>query len=442
MRSFRSVIDLACVAGPKVAGGICLVFLNIGLMGWLGRESFGIYSLCLAGIGLLSEGLFGAAIDMGVLRLAPLYLAADATRALSIERAALRLKVHVIGSLSLAMMLGSIPLSHLLFQREGTAYLITISCAAAWGTLLLGSALLHVQVRGYFWRYAVLESVHILIKFGGIGLLLFAFNRIGGSTDPGNVLIWFALGPLAAYALFLGTIGRNFFRPLAQPDRAYLELFGFVKWFLVSLLLTSLVARMDVFLLSTLTTIDEVGIFAGGQAIASIPGLIGMYAGIVFSPKVMPYWRAGKFYDLLRKTQALLIGISAISYGLIFWYRDFLMAHLLPESFGPSANVILILLPGAFAGMTSFPLVIVFLMFVCPRFLIRLECVLLPWLLIAYVALISNYGAVGAAVATAGLSLIKTLIAQYVAFQWARKSPEEIGLAFDSHEMQPVTAVS
>ncbi len=429
MKTFRSTIDFACVAIPKVFGGIFLVVLNVSLMSWLGTDGFGVYALCVAALSLLSEGLFGAAIDLSVLRLAPLHLAADAGRALRIEREALRLKLQVVGSISLVMTLASVPVSQFLFHRSGDWYLIVITCAAALGSLCLSSALLHFQIRGHFLRYGILDSVQILVKFGGIAAILYYLHANQRSLDPSYLLLCFLAAPIVACSLFFFT-NRNSVRTesAANLEDSRKELLTFAKWYLFTLMVTSIIGRADIFAVTLFCNIDEVGVFSAGHTIAMIPLMLGFYLSIIFSPRVMPVCRAGKFFGLLCAVQLPLFLVSLVGYAIFFWCQEFVTEDLLPETYAASSQVILILLPAALVGMMSYPLAVSFLMFIRPRFIVTVDLALLPLQLISYAIFVPRDGAVGAATVTAMFGFIRSGIAQVAVFYWARKTPQQLGI--------------
>ncbi len=436
MKSFRSTIDFVCVAAPKVVGGVCLVALNVSLMKWIGPDAYGIYSICLAALSLLSEGLFGAAIDMGVIRLAPIHLASNPIRALQIEQAALKLKLWIVGGLSLVLMLASIPLSKLLFHSDGDWYLIVLTCAAALGVLCFSSALLHFQIRGRFLRYGLLDAIQILIKFGGIAILVYCANRTNQPVRLGYVLIWFAVAPIFACGVFY-FVSEISLRTLPGEvgHRSRRELFEYAKWFFCTLVVSSVIARIDIFALTALGSIDEVGLYAAGQTIASIPILLGTYLGVILSPKVMPYCRDGSFLPLLCRVQLVLGVLSVLGYAIVLYRGQYIADLLLPTSFAPSSRIIFILLPATLAGMTSFPLTVSFLMFVRPRFLVTVDLILLPFLLLAFALAIPRHGAIGAAAVTTAFGILKTCLAQTAAFRLATKSPSELG-AIETHLSQ------
>jgi O-antigen/teichoic acid export membrane protein len=430
MKSLRSALDFACVAAPKLVGGGCLVALNISLTKWIGPDVYGMYSICLAALSLLSEGLFGAAIDMGVIRLAPLHLQTDPTRALQIEKTALKLKVWAVGGFSLILIALSVPLSQLAFHRAGTWHLIAITCLAALGALCFSSALLHFQIRGNFLRYGVLDASQILVKFGGIALLIYYATATSQSLQLGQLLIWFAIAPILACALFYLLSGRRLREvPRGAGHQLQAELLDFIRWFFFTLLITSVIARIDVLALTAYCTIEDVGLYSAGQTIAMIPMLFGFYLCVILSPKIMPYCRSGKFFGLLWRVQTALVGMSVVGYAVLLWNSKLVTEYLLPHSFAPSYQVIYILLPATLAGMTSLPLAVSFLMFIRPKFLVTVDLILLPFLLLGYALTVPRHGAVGAAVVTCSFGIIKTGIAQFETFRLARKTPAEMGLA-------------
>ncbi|HEY6564619.1 MAG TPA: hypothetical protein VIY86_08995, partial [Pirellulaceae bacterium] len=196
--------------------------------------------------------------------------------------------------------------------------------------------------------------------------------------------------------------------------------------------LTALVGRLDVILLSMFSTLDEVGIYTGGQTLALVPQLFGTYLAIIFGPKVMPYVLAGGFRPFLKTVQFSLAVACCVILIAMFLGREWIAAHILPRSFAASMHVILILLPAALASMSTFPLVVTFLMFVKPKFLIAMECALLIPVVVLYLVFIPRYGAVGAASVTTGFILLKSAIALWMTFVWAAQSPGELSIAADS----------
>jgi O-antigen/teichoic acid export membrane protein len=416
----RGLVDFLCVAVPKVLGGTGTVVANLVLLRVFAPEQFGVYALCVAGVFLFDE-IVGAAFDVGVLRLAPLYRRTDPSRSFAIERAALLLKGGVGLTVGLVLILFADPLSRGLLQRDGAAHLVYVSASAALAMLVLRSALVNLQVDHRFSLYGALDLLNSVLRFGGLALLL-----IFAEASPASVLALFAVAPACVFLVWLLVHSR----PVLQwrPRRAAVlgELLASVKWFLLTFVLAGLVARLDVFLLGTLADAREVGVFAGGQTLALIPELVGTYLAVVLSPRVMPYLREGRFLWMFRRVQLGLAGAAVAIYGFAWLTRDLLTTYVLPTSFAASAPVVLILLPGALAGMATFPLTVSFLMFVRPRFLFVLDCLTAPVMAVLYLYAIQHHGAIGAAWVTSLSRFVKAAAAQLRAWPLARQSPEDI----------------
>src|SRR5882672_7980420 len=258
---------------------------------------------------------------------------------------------------------------------------------------------------------------HLTVKFGGIAALVLA-----GRVSPALVLLLFALGPLSGFVLWRATAGREFTKALnGQHLQLTARLWHYGRWFLITFGLAALVSRLDIFLLSKWSTLSEVGIFSAGQVIAWVPVLIGTYLAVVLTPRIMPLAREGRFNAFYRKFQPPLLGACVLGYLLSLAAIPLIGPRLLPRSFMRSMPVISVLLPGALAGLATFPLTLSFVMFVRPKFLFFMDCISLPILMLLFFCVIPRYGAVGAAWVTSAANMIRAMVAQWMAWQWAQE---------------------
>lgn len=415
LRTF--VIECLCVALPKLLSGAGTTAVQLVLLRYLGPEPYGMYALCVTGI-LLADGVLGSALDMGVLRLAPLYRLHDRTRSLAIEHTALLLKGALAAGTGGVLLVYAEPLSRYLFQHDGTALLLYLSSAAICGLLMLRSSLVHLQVEQQFAQYGLLDLAHNVGKFGGIALVLGCV-----AVTPAMLLACFALAPGAVFVVYLVTYGRVLWPRLPLAPGAGKELLGAVHWSLLTFGLGTLSSRLDIVLLTMQATMTHVGLFSGAQTFALIPELLGTYLGVVLSPRIMPLYQAGRFFPFFRRFQLASFGACGVCYVLAWLSMERVAPWLLPATFAPSAKLILVLLPGALAGLATFPLTIAFLMFVRPKFLVAMECVAAPLVVLLYLYAIQQHGALGAAWVTSGSRVLKAALAQAVAWKWARRTP-------------------
>ncbi len=405
--------DLAFVAAPKAINGIGTLGLSLVLIRYLGPESFGIYWLCVATV-LLVDAVLGSAIDLGTLRLAPSYRKEDPSRSLSVEQAAFTFKLGVALGAFLLLVPFAESLAGHFFQSEGYAHLIFLTAAASFSMLLLRSAQVYLQVEGKFHLYGLLDLLHFGLKFGGIALLILV-----GQVTPGLVLSFFSIGPIAAVTYFGFTQGLAIFS-IARFDPGVLrELLGYVKWFLLTFCLASLLARVDLFLLSNWASIREVGILSAAYVLALGFELLGAYLAVVYSPRVIPYCRDGRFTTFYRKFQSGLLLGCGLLFVVAFIVVQMGAATVLPSQYATSATAFLILLPGALAALATFPVTLAFVMFVRPRFIFSMDLFSVPVLVLLYAYAIPRYGALGAACVTSSGRLIKSMITQVAAWRWS-----------------------
>ena len=399
------------VAVPKVLGGACLVLLNVVILHHSRPEEYGTYSLCVAGI-LLVDAILGSAFDLAVLRLAPVYKLDNPRRARALQSAAILLKAIPVIVIICGLVLAKV------------AYIYILSAGAAAAMLMLRSAQNYLQVEGRFGLYGALDIVHNCMRLGGISILLLA-----GTASPESLILFFLIGPLVALVFALKSFGRELdFRSAVRADVVW-ELLVVVGWFALTFGITSIVSRLDLFLLRTWSDLREVGIFSAGQTFAMLPEAVGGYIAIVLGPRVIPYCRDGRFPEFFQRFHVFIVLVCVALYASAFFGIEFIAPYLFSASFSRSSTIILILLPGGLTSLVCFPLTYTFLMFARPRFLFAVDCFFLPVLCIAFFLVVPRYGAIGAAWLSTVSRLTRAGIAWFAAWDSARSAEQLTQLA-------------
>lgn len=409
----QGVREFVLVAGPKVMSGVLVIAVNALLLRFLGPSDFGIFSLCVTII-IIADGALGAAFDMGVLRLAPLHMAREPRRAFAIEQVALVLKLLLVLMVASCLCLFSNDVARWLFHQENSGHLLYLTCLGATGSLLLRSVLTHLQVARRFMDYGVLDLAQSLLK-----IVLISFALMWLRPTPAVLLAAVAVAPLLVFLWGAWREGILSARQNLGYRGALDEFIPVVKWFLVTFGFSALLSRVDIFLLTWFSDIEQVGIFSAAMVFAMIPELLGTYLAVVFGPRIMPYFRDGRFKRLYRRVQSGCLGIALTLYTLAFVGVGDVAPYLFPASFAASASVLMILLLGTLAAMAAFPLAIPFVMFVRPKFIFYLDLASAPLLAVAYFFAIKAHGAIGAAWVTALSRLIKLGIVQFMAWKWS-----------------------
>ena len=399
------------VAGPKVAAGALTFGFNVWLLRIWSPAQFGLYAICTTAI-MLTDAILGSSVDLATLRLSPSSREADAAAALGIERAALQIKVIALAATVPVFLVAARPLSRALFHQPGFESLIALSLACAAALLFLRSMLVHAQVERRFHEYTLLEVTHASVKFGGAALLLLLVPQ----TTVGGVLVFFAIGPLAAFGLGMVIYRTSSLWSFRLERERIIELFRYVKWYALSGGMGNLVGRMDLFILSTFASVSAAGVFAAGQTFAMIPWLIASYLSVVLSPRILPMLENGTCRAFYKRVQIVLFSIAAMSLTCAVVAMNGTL-DLLPAAFRGSADIFLILLVGNLVSFATFPVALPLVMFIRPRFMLQMDGIALPVLLVVYSFVVSSHGAIGVAWVTTASAIIRGGLVQALAWR-------------------------
>jgi O-antigen/teichoic acid export membrane protein len=411
--------DVLWVAVPKGFGGAVQVCFSVVLVRFLGPKSFGMFSVCLAAV-ILCDSIFGSAIDMSIFRIAPLYRDQNPLAALQIQKAGLMIKpLGALVAIVPIILFGS-RLSQALFQTPDAAPLLYITLAALLGSLLIRSTQVHFQIERRFRIYGLTDLLDTFLCFGTITALLLA-----GIRSPIKLLAVYAIVPITVSAIILGTFARKMALVQVTPE-ATRVLLRTLKWFLITVIVGSLLSRMDLFFVSAFAGVQEAGIYSAAQIFALLPALMGLYISAVFSPRVMPLWQQGKLRPIYMRYQVGLLVLALLIYLVSLFLLPRVTSHILPASFRRSNAVILALLPAGLCSFLSFPWTIPFLLYLRPRLLVVIDCIALGILAPLYIQIARHAGALGVAALTSGAMAVRTSIHQWLAWRMIRVSSERI----------------
>jgi O-antigen/teichoic acid export membrane protein len=372
---------------------------------------FGAYAVCLTLV-ILADGVLGSAVDMSAVKLASARLQRDARSAAAIEQWAVVFKLMVCAAVLGIVLIALEFLAEALFHRAAVDLLLA-SLAVASGVLMLRSLFLRLQLKQRFVAYAGLELLAQTLRVVGVVAVLWWFT-----VSARSLMLAALLGTVVA---LVGGIWIARVR-LPWPDLRWADGREFaqtVKWILITFAISSVLARMDVLLLTQASTIEQVGLFAAAAVFAQIPELFGMYLAVVFSPKVTPANANGTLPRLMRQVQSGLLAF-ALAIALVALCALQFGGELVPVAYARSADVFVPLLAGSLAGMVAMPVTVPFVMFLRPSFILKYDLLTAPVLLIAYHYAIGSSGAVGAAWVSGGSRVVKAAVLQTCAWLWAQ----------------------
>lgn len=412
--------QVMCVAAPKIFGGAATVIIGMTLTRYLAAREFGVYALCLSSV-LLVDAVLGAAIDTGLMRLVTnTNHAAD----FRFQQLALASKLGISVVFATIVFLFANHLSSWVFRTADAALAVRASCVACITLLLFRSAQAQLQIARSFALYGAFDVLHTTLKIGGVGWLI-----LSQRVSPATILTVYAAVPLISFGVWAMTsAGRKVLRlqdlfdlrRRTQLQANGAQLFHFTGWIFLTFGLASVTARLDVWSLTWWSKIEDVGIFAAAAIVMIVPQMLGSYLAIVMSPRVMPRVTGNTFYALYRPFQLTILALCVATLIIAVPFINLVIDDLLPVSFQAARPVVLALLPGALAGLATFPLTLTFLMFMRPRFLLWVDIAGLPVVMTLYYFAARWQGAFGVACVTSAVAVTKATLANIVAWRIAR----------------------
>jgi O-antigen/teichoic acid export membrane protein len=405
--------SLGLVVVPKLLSSVLQVGLNLLLAYHFGPGTFGKLAVCLTAI-VVVDAIVGAAFDAGVIKLAPLYCSrGDEARGLDIERSGILLKLIGWGVIFALAWLFAAPLGELFFQSAADANLIVLAAGALLGTLLFRSVQTRQQIAGRFADYAITELALCALRYGGIVVLLLV------SAAPAWILGWY--GAASALVVAVSFAARREIVPSTTTSRdAMREVFASARVYLLAALLGLLVTRMDVFIVSANAGVAQAGIFSAAQIVALIPQMLGAYASVVLSARVMPLHESGLLLPVYQRWQAALWILAVAGFVLVALPLLSFGPALVPDAFRDSVTVAALLLPAGLAAMVTFPFTLSILLFLRPSVPIAFDLVAAPLLVAAYLWAVPRHGAAGAACVSSVFGVVRAAGWQWLAFRTLR----------------------
>jgi O-antigen/teichoic acid export membrane protein len=300
--------------------------------------------------------------------------------------------------------------------------------------LLLRSVQVYFQSQLRFACYGATDVLHTLTR---VSLVLVALRAT--LATPTALLGCYALAPLLIVAAFSRVLWlRADYH--ASPAKSRRHLLRFAGTAFVTIALSAVIGRLDLFMTQVAGNSVEAGLFGAAMVIALIPEMIGSYLTPVFSPRIIRWRQQGTLYSFYRSFQILLWIACAVGLAAALLFSGKIIPLVFPARFAGSSQIVQVLLPGAFAGLVTFPLTLSLLTFFAPRTFIVFDSISLPFLAGGYYLLAQSHGALGVAFLSSISRVVKMLYLQVVAIRVARRIGRQSIPASMSPALCPVPA--
>ncbi len=227
-------------------------------------SEFGRFSLAIAVMGLLSQGM-ELGLTTGFVKFASQYLREQREKSSLILLVALKSRL-VSGLVLLGVgYLAADLIGRHIFRKEDLETLLRLAFVGGFGALMFGFTRGVLQARQWFRRFAFLGIWPNLLRLGVFALLLLA-----GAFRLGNVILAYVLSPVACFLISWAVIPRDFLKARGDHRGAFWEIFRFSKWVTLSNVATMIILRLDVFMLTSMRSSEDVAFYVGANQLAYV----------------------------------------------------------------------------------------------------------------------------------------------------------------------------
>jgi O-antigen/teichoic acid export membrane protein len=406
--------SLLAVAAKIVGGGSALL-INLFAVRHLVPAAYGIFAFCIANLQLF-DALLGSALDMSVLKLAPIHRRDGFLGITPAERASLLVKMGIAALAIAVLAIFGEPIGSAVFHSSGGRPTLVVLGVAVLGLLLFRSVQVHSQIDLRFKRYAAADlsqtALRLLLSLGLIaaGITSSVWLVAGYGAAPLLVVLFSAPLLLRQRQSPAPWFDPDAFRRMLRESALLMSIAGF----------SLLVFNQDMFFLALFRGPAEVGILRASYTIAFIPELLGTYIGQTVIPRIVPSCEAGTFPEFYKKFQIRAFAAALPVLILGFMLIDPVITRLFPPAYRESLPVIKILFPAGVASLIGYPLTLNFLIFYRPKLFLAVDACLAPFMAAGYWFAAGHGGVIAVAWVTSIARLIKFLFTQYYSFKLSR----------------------
>jgi O-antigen/teichoic acid export membrane protein len=413
--TFGLRFDTLLAVAAKIVGGGSALLINLFAVRHLVPAAYGIFAFCIANLQLF-DALLGSALDMSVLKLAPLHRRDGFFGITPAERASVLVKIGIAAvAIALLAIFGE-PIGRAVFHTSGKRPTLVLLGVAVLGLLMFRSVQVHSQIDLQFKRYAAADltqtALRLLLSMGLIAAGVTSSSwLVGGYGAAPLLVVLFSVPMLLRQPQSPAPwFDRDAFRRMLRESTLLMSIAGF----------SLLVFNQDMFFLALFRGPAEVGILRASYTIAFIPELLGTYIGQTVIPRIVPACEAGKFEEFHKKFQirAFVAAVPVLIFGLLL--VDPVITRLFPPAYRESLPVIKILFPAGVASLIGYPLTLNFLIFYRPKLFLAVDACLAPFMAAGYWYAASHGGVIAVAWVTSIARLTKFAVTQYYSFKLSR----------------------
>ncbi|MBX3568073.1 MAG: oligosaccharide flippase family protein [Rhizobiaceae bacterium] len=388
-----------------------------------GLAQAGILAVALATIKMVTTAL-GDPLDLDVVRRVAPALHDDPDEALAAWRAAQQIRLLLAAVVLAGALLLAKPVADRLLHDASWSTPILLAGVAAAMEFVYRGYLADYQSRERFGSLLRLEGLLQILRVASVGGLLLA-DRLTASAFLMAYAASVSVAAVSAYAL--SDRGRR--RVWVWSPAATRKTLDYVRWVAPALMLSAVVERLDLLLLSGMRGPEQSGLYGALMPLLLVPEMVVGLAMVVLQPRVADLAAKGKLLDLWVGVCKLTVPLAAAATVVVLLFAEPLIGLTIGPAYRDSGLVLRLLFVAAMFWVAVVPVALSFVVMTQPRATL-LVCALQGVLvLLAGSILIPEHGAVGAAISVLVMRVTTGLVLCGVALHALRPARADVRIA-------------
>ncbi len=372
-----------------VVNGLLGIAFYALLARFLGAENFGVVSIAIVTITLLSD-MANVGTDTGIVRFVGQHIGSDKVRALKYLKFGLEIKLLVgLVVVVVGWFLMPIIAREFLSKPDLTIYLRLALFGSATALLYSFSSSALQSVQKYTaWSLVQISSNTTRLLLTGVLFFL-------GALSITSSLLLYIVVPLLAFIVSLLILPK--FLNAKKETTIAKEFLHYNKWIALFAIIAAVSSRLDTYLTTHLLSFTEVGFYSVALNLAGVVPQIVFAIGAVVAPKLASFTTKSDFLRYFKKLQLFLFSLTffGVVFGIFFgtWFIPTLYGGEYLASITPF--IILLVAQGVF--LISVPVhTAVIYYYAKPQVFIVTSLVHLVIIFLAGTVLIGHFGIAGA----------------------------------------------
>lgn len=387
----KTVYQSLITSGSTVVNGLLGVIFYILTARYLGPSNFGILTVALTTLSLVSD-VATVGTDTGIVKFVGQHFNSDKKKALQFLKLGLEVKA-IVGFLVFALGMSLVPfISTVVLGKPELTIPLRFAILGAFISLLFTFSTSALQAVQKFWTWGIVNVSANTLRILAIGILIVT-NNLNVNTTLVSYISCVLLGFFVAL-----TFLPNFFKSKDEFSLSK-EFFHYNKWVAAFVLIAAFSGRLDTYLTTKLLSLSAVGIYGVATSLSVVGSQLVAGITTVVAPKLASFDTDKKAKEYLKKLQLFVVILAVLEVVIGIPLSTFVVPALYGTEYLGSIAPLAILIISQAIFLVSIPAhSSVIYYFSYPKLFVYIS--LVHMVIVAGIGylLISNIGYMGAAI--------------------------------------------